>query len=215
LLLSSGDYKNPQNSKVFARLLANKNEQVKQLAGMLQQAAMRSVADVPWFEETISAAEKGTLGAQVAAMPAPNETAGASWLTETESVEGSRPAASRPAPEVSRPSPGFGGTRPAPPAGPTGTRVSPPHPTPAKPAMPTPAAKPASAPAPQRTLTPAPTAAPVTASYNSPAPDEKSGSSRILLIIGAIAIIGLIIFIFASQKPAAPNLDQRPAGQQR
>lgn len=204
LILSSGDYKNPQNSKAFARLIASKNEQVKQLASLLQQAAMRSVSDVPWFEETVAAAEKGTLAAQVAAMPAPSEAAGTGWLAETEPVQGSRAT-----PEVSRPSPGFGGTRPSPsPAGPTGTRIAPPHPTPAKPAS-APAPAPAvsrSAPAP----TPAPAPAPMATFHEE---EEKGNSSKILLIIGAIAIIALIFFIFANRGPAAPNLDQTPSGQ--
>lgn len=210
LILTSGDYKNPQNSKAFARLEASKSPIVKQLATLLKNCCMRSVTDVPWFEETIVAAEKGTLDAQVAAMPQPGTGEAASWLQDADvaaGVEGSRPApaVSRPSPpqtpSVSRPSPAPAVSRPSPApvaakaaVGPTGTRVSPPHPTP------------------QRATTPAPQ--PQASYASAQAGEEKPGSMRIWLIVAAIIVVGIIVLIVATRKPAAPNLAPPPAAAQ-
>jgi hypothetical protein len=107
LILTSADYKNPQNSKGFARLQASSNPIVRQLAGLLKDCSMRSVTDVPWFEEAVAAAEAGTLEAEIAAKPEP--TAAESWLDDATAYEGTRPS-----PNLSRPSPGQNVSRPAP-----------------------------------------------------------------------------------------------------
>jgi hypothetical protein len=199
LILVSGDYKNPQNSKAFARLAASKNPVVKQLAMLVRDCCMRSVSDVPWFEDAVEGAEKGTLESKLAAMPQPTAASGPSWLDDPNvraGAEGSRPtpAVSRPSPQpaVSRPSPAPG-TRPAPVAasGPGGTRVSPAHPTPQR-SSPAPSA--------QQSYKPA------------QAGEEKPGSMRIWLIVGAIVLLGIIILIVATRKQSAPNLAPPPAG---
>lgn len=210
LILSAADYKNPQNSKAFARLRASKNPVVSQLASLLQDCAARSVTEVPWFEEAIVAAEAGTLAAEVAAKPEP-APAEASWLEDAAAAaaaEGSRPAQnlSRPAPaqSMSRPAPAQSMSRPAPavsrpaPAqtGPTGTRVAPPHPTPQPPK-----------PAPVQASTP-----PVT---HPPLEEEKSGPSRIMLIIGAVVILVLLIIVMSGKRGGAPNIAEPPAAGQQ
>lgn len=190
LLLTSGDYKNPQNSKVLARLDASKNPVVKQLAGLIRSSCMRSLQDVPWFEEAVVAAEKGTLAADVAKMPEP-AAGGISWMDDADvvSAEGSRqsPATRQsPPPAASRPAPAPAAAKPAP-------AVS-------KPA-PAPASKPA--PAPGRTQQPA------MASAN--AGEEKS-SMRVWLIVAAVILVGIIVLIVATRKPSTPNLAPPPAG---
>jgi hypothetical protein len=184
LLLTSGDYKNPQNSKVLARLDASKNPVVKQLAGLIRSSCMRSISDVPWFEDAVVAAEKGTLAADVAKMPEP-AAGGISWMDDADVVSA----------EGSRQSPA---TRPSPP--PAATRPSP-----------APAAKPAPSvakPAPARQTTPAPK--PVTA-QTGPA-EDKPGSTRIWVIVAAIVLIGIIVAIVATRKPSTPNLAPPPGG---
>ncbi|HUS34470.1 MAG TPA: hypothetical protein VM680_03875 [Verrucomicrobiae bacterium] len=120
LLLTSGDYKNPQNSKVLARLEVSKSPVVKQLAALIRNCCMRSVQDVPWFEDAAVGAEKGTLAADVAKMPEA-AAGGISWMDDSDvvSAEGSRqspatrqspPAqtakpAAKPAPSVAKPAP--------------------------------------------------------------------------------------------------------------
>jgi hypothetical protein len=189
LLLTSADYKNPQNSKALTRLLASKDPVVKQLAALVQGCAMRSISDVPWFEESIVAAEKGTLDAQVAAMPKPGSSE--SWLQDAEAgakAEGSRVGSrsgTQVNPQVSRPSPATAasraGTTPAP-GGPTGTRVSPAHPLP-------------------RQTTPV-----TVGSRQAPAEEEKPGLSKVIVAV-AVAIVLILILIFALKTPknAAPN----------
>jgi hypothetical protein len=186
LLFVSADYKNPQNSKAFTRLLASKDPVIKQLTALVQGCSMRSISDVPWFEESVVAAEKGTLEAQVAAMPKPG--ASDSWLDEA-TTEGSRAGTRQP--EVSRPAPKPAVSRPAAPTtGPAGTRVSPAHPTPPRQPMPK-------------------------GSRQAPAPEEeKSGMSKIIIavVIAIIVILGLIIAL--KPKAPAPNPGQPAAENQ-
>jgi hypothetical protein len=121
LLLLSSDYKNPQNSKVFARLEASNNPIVKQLATLLKNCCMRGVQDVPWFEDAVTSAEKGTIEAQVAAMPQPTAVGeGINWLDDAQTAPGAA---------VSRPAPTAQPTKSAPKSTPA---VSRPAPTPAK-----------------------------------------------------------------------------------
>jgi hypothetical protein len=42
--------------------------------------------------------------------------------------------------------------------------------------------------------------------------EEKPGSMRIWLIVGAIVLLGIIILIVATRKQSAPNLAPPPAG---
>jgi hypothetical protein len=112
LLLTSADYKNPQNSKAFARLQASKNPVVKQLAALVRNSSMRSIQDVPWFEDAVVAAEKGTLEAQVSAMPTPAAAERISWMEDSETVAAGA-AVSRPSP-ATRPSPPKPASTPAP-----------------------------------------------------------------------------------------------------
>jgi hypothetical protein len=202
LILTSGDYKNPQNSKAFARLEASKDPVVKQLAGLIRSSCLRAVTDVPWFEDAVVGAEKGTLAAQVAAMPQPTSTETAGWLEDASaaaaSMEGARPSVSRQTPEVSRPSPAV--SRPAPASaqsGPAGTRVTS-QPTAQK----------------QSSTAQRPAAAPQSAqkATMAQAGEEKPGSMRIWLIVAAIVLIGVIVLIVATRKPSAPNLAPSPAG---
>jgi len=230
LLLVSADYKNPQNSKAFARLQASPNAQVKQIASLLQQCCMRSITDVPWFEETVAAAEAGTLEAQVKAMPEPN--AASSWLEDAAAgaaVEGSRSAQttqmsrpSPPAPALSRPSPPAPAmSRPSPTpltatSGPLGTRISPPHPTPTP--KPTPAPGPAQMATPSGATVMLPRTAPAQSEPQAGATshglvEERSGPSRFVLVIGAIVILSLLIYIFSSKKQRAPALEQPAAAE--
>jgi hypothetical protein len=109
LLLTSGDYKNPQNSKVLARLEASKSPVVKQLATLIKNCCMRSVQDVPWFEDAVVGAEKGTLASDVAKMPEA-AAGGINWMDDSEvvSAEGSRQSpATRQSPpaQAAKPSP--------------------------------------------------------------------------------------------------------------
>jgi hypothetical protein len=201
LILTSGDFKNPQNSKAFARLEASKDPVVKQLAKLIRSCCLRSVADIPWFEESIVAAEKGTLEAQVAAMPEPPPQS-ADWLQDSEiKFEGGR------APEVSRPSPA---TRPG----------STPAPSPSvSKAKPAPFAATASKSSSGQSTSPKPATAArpaTTPSQSSYAPaqagEEKPGSTRIWLIVAAVVLVGIIVLIVATRKPSAPNLAPPPAG---
>jgi hypothetical protein len=182
LLLTSGDYKNPQNSKALARLDASKNPVVKQLAGLIRSSCMRSFQDVPWFEEAVVAAEKGTLAADVAKMPEP-AAGGINWMDDSDVVSA----------EGSRQSPA---TRQSPPPA-----AAKPSPAPAKPA-PT-----VSKPAPARQTTPAPQ--PATAGAGK---GEEKSSLGVWIIVAAVILIGIIVLIVATRKPSTPNLAPPPAG---
>ena len=174
LLLTSGDYKNPQNSKAFTRLLASKNPVVKQLAALIKDSSMRSIQDVPWFEDAVVGAEKGTLEAKVAAMPTPTATEGISWMEDSETVAAGA--------AVSRQSPA---TRPSP-----------------APASPKPAAAPSrtpSAPAPARSTSPAPKPAPAPATANQ-REEDKPGMPIWVWGIAAVVIIGIIVAVLMRHK---------------
>lgn len=171
LLLLSSDYKNPQNSKAFARLEASKSSVVKQLATLLKNCCMRGVQDVPWFEDAVISAEKGTVEAQVAAMPQPTPAGeGINWLDDSQTAPGA--AVSRPAP-ATRPSPAPAAAKPAP------------KPT---------ASKPASAPA--KT---SPTPQPAYASQSQGA-EEKSGIPGWVMIAGVLVLVGIIVAIVLTRK---------------
>ena len=196
LILTSGDYKNPQNSKALARLIASKNPVVKQLALLVQSCAMRSVTDVPWFEESVVEAEKGTLEAQVAAMPKPGEQSD-SWLSDTGAkAEGSRaaqPQMSRPAqPQMSRPAVGTTAT---------------PKPT-------TPSVGGGSRPSPSQHTTPPYQSSHTATHAKPPAEEEKSGLSKVIIAVTVGIIVLLIIIIALKPKTPAPAPDPAPAGQQ-
>ena len=186
LLLTSGDYKNPQNSKVLARLEANKSPVVKQLATLVRTCCMRSVQDVPWFEDAVVGAEKGTLAADVAKMPEA-AAGGISWMDDSDVVSA----------EGSRQSPA---TRQSPAA--QGAQTSAPGPKPASRPAPS-VAKPA--PAPARQTTPAPQPAMASAGGG-----EEKSSMRVWLIVATIALIGIIVLIVATRKPSTPNLAPPP-----
>jgi hypothetical protein len=174
LLLTSGDYKNPQNSKAFTRLLASKNPVVKQLAALIKDSSMRSIQDVPWFEDAVVGAEKGTLQAKVAAMPAPAPSEGISWMEDSETVAAGA--------AVSRQSPA---TRPSP-----------------APASPKPAAAPSrtpSAPAPARSTSPAPKPAPAPATANQ-REEDKPGMPIWVWGIAALVIIGIIVAVLMRHR---------------
>jgi hypothetical protein len=195
LLLTSADYKNPQNSKVLTRLMASKDPVVKQLAALVQGCAMRSIADVPWFEESVVEAEKGTLEAKVAAMPKPGEQSDG-WLQDaaTGKIEGSRPATSRPAPaqsQMSRPAPAV--SRPAPAAGSAMSRPAPSGPT---------GTRPAPAPLHQSTHT-------TTHAKQAQPEEEKSGLNKVIIAV-AVGIIVLLVIIFA-MKPKGGGGEPAPA----
>jgi hypothetical protein len=209
LILTSGDYKNPQNSKAFARLEAISNPVVKQLAKLLRSCCMRSVTDVPWFEDAIVAAEKGTLEAQVAAMPEPTAVEASSWLQDSDiSFEGTRPA-----PAVSRPSPAPATSRSstAPAASPNVSRPSS-SPAVSRPAPAGAVATASSGPTGTRVTSPRPAASPQQGYAPAQAGAEKPGSMRIWLIVAAVILVGIIVLIVATRKPAAPNLAPPPAG---
>lgn len=201
LILVSADYKNPQGSKAFARLLASKNPVVKQLAMLVQSCSMRSIGDVPWFEESIVAAENGTLEKQVSSMPAPTESA--AWLSDAAAgaAEGSRPAGSRTAePAVSRPSP-------EPATGPYGTRVSPDVAKLVAAANAKQAAKAGASPAPA----PAQKAPAQSRPAYGQQQDEKSGSSKTVIIAAvAVVVILLLIFLLKPKTQSGPNLGPAP-----
>lgn len=163
LILTSGDYKNPQNSKVFARLKASKDQVVRQLAGLLQDCSMRSITDVPWFEEAVAAAEAGTLEAEIAAKPEPSVAD--SWLEDAAAaaaLEGSRAAGSRPGQMVSRPAPAQSLSRPAPAASPLAAQ-----------------SRPTPAPAPTLNMSrPAPAQSAVGAQMSRPAPAQAASTPQ-------------------------------------
>jgi cell division septation protein DedD len=176
LLLLSSDYKNPQNSKAFARLEASKNPVVKQLATLLKNCCMRSVQDVPWFEDAVTSAEKGTVEAQVAAMPQPSAgPEGINWLDDSETAPGAA---------VSRPSPA---TRPSP--APAAAQSS------AKPAPKPAAATTKSAPAPSK-----PSAAPQPSYASQSQSGEKSGVPGWVMIVGVLVLVGIIVAIVLTRK---------------
>jgi hypothetical protein len=167
---------------------------------------MRSFTDVPWFEESIVAAEKGSLEAQVAAMPEPAPQT-ASWLQDSDiSFEGARaPEVSRPSPELSRPSPATrSASTPA-----SSPSVSKPKPAPVAATAPKPAS--ASSTSPKPSTAQRPTASTAQSSYApAQAGEEKPGSTRAWLIAAAVVLVGIIVVIIATHKPAAPNLAPPP-----
>jgi hypothetical protein len=195
LILLASDYKNPQNSKSFARLEASKNPVVKQLATLIKNCCMRSISDVPWFEETIAAAEKGTLEAQVAAMPAATATEGISWMDDAEMVAPGT-AVSRPSP-ATRPSPAptSAPSQPAKPAPKPAPAVSKPTPAPAAASAQTGPGGTRATPAPAKATTP--TQQP---SYSSTSGEEKSGIPKWVLIGAAVVVIAIIVVIVMTRK---------------
>lgn len=196
LLLTSGDYKNPQNSKAFARLLASKSPIVKQLAGLLRDCSMRSLQDVPWFEDAVCGAEKGTLAAQVAALPTPTAGEGINWMDDPETAAPGA-AVSRQSP-ASRPSPAPAQATAKPIPSPS---VSRPAPAPAQ-SGPTGARKTATTPAAQPTYS---------AAGNQNA-EDKSSIPRWVLIAGAVILIGIVVAIAMARKSSTPNLAPPAAG---
>jgi hypothetical protein len=173
LLLTSGDYKNPQNSKAFARLLAIKNPVVKQLAALIKDSSMRSIQDVPWFEDAVVGAEKGTLEAKVAAMPTPAATEGISWMEDSETAA--------PGAAVSRQSPA---TRPSPAPAAQKSASAPSRP----------------APAPSRSTSPTPSSKPMSPSTADQREEDKPGLPVWVWGVVAVVIIGIIVAIVMTRK---------------
>jgi hypothetical protein len=140
LLFSSNDYRNTQGSKLFERLKASPNPEVRQLATLLQHCCVSPLAMVPWFEETIVALKNGTLeeSMSIFEIAAPSDAAGSAgpgsdgWWENSQArtaigtrkaPTGTRPATAAAAlaggrlpsctPEGSRPAPAVLGSRPA------------------------------------------------------------------------------------------------------
>lgn len=111
LIFLASDFKDPRNSKVFARLKQSPDGDVQKLAAVLERACIWPIAQVPAFEDTLNALATGTLP-EPAAQPAAT-TAVPEWLAAAE-PEIRRPATgTRPAPTGTRPAPATG-TRPSP-----------------------------------------------------------------------------------------------------
>jgi len=68
LILSADDYRNTQHSRAFDRLKASSDPNVSALASFLQQCCIAPIECTPWFEDVLSALEKGTLAELTAAV---------------------------------------------------------------------------------------------------------------------------------------------------
>lgn len=127
LIMLASDFKDPRNSKVFQRLKASPDQDVQRLASVVERACIWPIAQVPAFEDTLTALASGTLPE-----PAPTPSISSAvpeWLAAVETAP--KPTGTRPAPPEPKP-----GTRPAP-APVSGTRPAPA----AKPAAASPSAK--------------------------------------------------------------------------
>lgn len=110
LILGSADYRNPKASVAFQRLKESPDENVKQLASLVEQCCLMPIAQVPWFEETLKQLEQGTLKQYLESLPPPSPTTTETWWDGSAAAEGapsgappdatraSGPALSRPAP---------------------------------------------------------------------------------------------------------------------
>ncbi|MDX1952444.1 MAG: AarF/UbiB family protein [Verrucomicrobiota bacterium] len=200
LLFLSGDYRNAQNSKIFARLAKSPDEKVQKLAALLQQCCLRPIAQVPWFEETIAALEAGTLDAQIAAMPAAPSDVSSAWLQDADAIiaEGSRSAGSR---SVAQSEATPAGSRTATTAQAAsnyttgGTRVVPP--TPARTGTQSATTTGTRTSSLQGTR-PAPTQV---ANYDEPIKEDK-GASKLFLAIAGIVVFGLVLYLIFGNQPA-------------
>lgn len=120
LIMLASDFKDPRNSPVFQRLKNSPDPHVQKLAAVLERACIWPVAQVPSFEDTLTALAKGTLPEPAPLPPAavdapdwlkaaPAEPTPARTAPRTPSAISTslRPAAemSRPSPAMSRPSP--------------------------------------------------------------------------------------------------------------
>jgi Tol biopolymer transport system component len=146
LILGSADYRNPRGSAAFQRLKESPDDQVRQLASLVEQCCLMPIAQVPRFEETLKQLEQGTLKHYLESLPPPAPTTAETWWDGNAPDEGrpgaeaqggattvgpglSRPSPTAgPAPSLTRPSPPLM-SRPSPQAGAQGTRPSTPLPS--------------------------------------------------------------------------------------
>ncbi|MCX8155436.1 MAG: hypothetical protein N3J91_03095 [Verrucomicrobiae bacterium] len=94
LIFLANDFKDPRNSKVFARLKKHVDPRVQKLAAVLERACIWPIAQVPTFESTLDALASGSLP-EPAAQPAP-VSAVPEWLAAVELP--ARPTGTRPSP---------------------------------------------------------------------------------------------------------------------
>lgn len=114
LLFVGADFQNPQKSKIFERLKASPDSQVKLLASLLEWCCLRPIATVPDFLETMKAVDEGKLPVDLSAATVVAPTATPNWMAE-EAPPQNQPTGSRVAPAAQQ------GTRSAPSGG---TRVA-------------------------------------------------------------------------------------------
>ncbi|HTG44474.1 MAG TPA: hypothetical protein VK633_08075 [Verrucomicrobiae bacterium] len=60
LIFLGGDFRAPQNSRLFEALGKSPNREVRLLAAVLRQSCAEPIAEVPWLEETVVALQDGT-----------------------------------------------------------------------------------------------------------------------------------------------------------
>lgn len=226
LVLTSGDYRNAQASKAFARLKASANPEVRQLTAVLRHCCASPLAMVPWFEETIAALKDGTLEKSISEMqtdvpvaaPVPGTDG---WWEQSQaqtaigtrrSPTGTRPASAAAAlnpATVSASAVGTSGSRPAPILS-GGSRPAPgPVATPVTGSRPAPVPLTGSRPSPMVT-----DAMPSGSRPSGPEPlipDDTPGSAdsgvsiHVKLAVAALVIIFLIgLLVSSARKNAAP-----------
>lgn len=212
LLLTANDYRNPKDSEVIKTLKSQQNEQVKQLAILLEKCCLVDVTQVPDFLQVVEKLKSGDVADMVAAdtssTPAPatatagGRAAGGWWdqsAAETKPAGASAPSAAQSPAPASKPA------APATPsylAGSTASRAAPASKTPSyanaspRPTSPAPKTPPPS----MRAEQPKPKAPAPPPTQMAPAGNDPNTK---LLVIGAVIALLALVLIFLMAKAAS------------